>query len=232
MHSVLKSHIEKNEFGHGYLLAGDFSVSEEMMLEAARAILGPEPKNIEANPDFLLHKSDSLGIKDSQEIILKASQTPLLGSKKVIAIETSSFTPEAGNALLKTLEEPHTGTHFFIIVPSIEVVLPTLRSRLIIVENPVSTKELVEEKENFCREFTKSLPNKRMDQTKDLLQDRRGSVEFLNDLEVFIAGNSAKKRVELAPALEEIQKAKKFIYDRSSNLRMILEHLALALPKM
>ena len=53
--------------------------------------------------------------------------------KKIFIIETGFFTREAQNSLLKVFEEePTEGTHFFVFTPSAETLLPTLRSRMVI----------------------------------------------------------------------------------------------------
>ncbi len=54
-------------------------------------------------------------------------------SRKIFIIETNSITESAQNSLLKVFEEPTVGTHFFIISPQ-DTLLPTLRSRMQVVD--------------------------------------------------------------------------------------------------
>ncbi len=52
-------------------------------------------------------------------------------SEKIIVLMANSFRIEAQNFLLKLLEEPPTNIKFLIVVPSKNLLLPTIKSRLI-----------------------------------------------------------------------------------------------------
>ncbi len=147
--SVLKFDIEKKKFNHGYLLAGESETSKEMAFQSARILL--EHNNLKNHPDFFFQKFELFGIKDSRDLILRAFQKPLLGKNKVFIIEVFSFSIESANALLKLFEEPFEGTYFFVIVPLLETVIPTLRSRLVIIDNSKAKKELEEKKKKFYK---------------------------------------------------------------------------------
>jgi len=229
MDSILKHHIKKGDFHHGYLLVGDFEVSRKMAMEAAKAILKPEGK-IEAHPDFFYQKYELFSIEESRDLIGKASRKPFFGQSKVFIIELFSFSIESANALLKTLEEPYTGTYFFIIVPSLENVLPTLASRLTVVDNSKIKKELNEEKIEFYKKFLADLPNKRLENIKKFTESRQDAIEFLNELELVVAGNLTEAK--FSSPLEEIQKSKSFLFSQGASAKMVLEHIALALPQM
>ena len=103
------------------------------------------------NPDFYHEKFDVIGIDDSRRLKeLHSSKSFKDGTKRIFIIESTGITREAQNALLKIFEEPNEDTHFFLIMPSVEMLLPTLRSRLSIIkteqENPI-----VESAENFLK---------------------------------------------------------------------------------
>jgi len=207
-----------------------------MAFESSRILLKDEIDNgcrLETHPDFFYQKYELFGIDDAKELIYKASQTPLLGDKKVFIIETLSFSIESANALLKTFEEPFSGTHFFIIVSSADIIIPTLRSRLTLIDNRDRDKvSLDEEKKNFYIKFFKDLPNKRLDSTANLLKDRQKAIEFLNELEVVLMEKMRGENAEsAAKSLEEIQKNKNLLFSPSASAKMVLEHLALTLPQ-
>jgi len=231
MHPLLKAHIEKKEFDHGYLMAGDFLASREISLGIAKIILNYD--KLETHPDFFYQKYELFGIDDAKKLIYKASQTPLLEDKKVFIIETLSFSIESANALLKTLEEPFSGTHFFIIVSSADVIIPTLRSRLTLIDNRDRDKvSLDKEKKDFYTKFLKDLPNKRLDSVAHLLKDRQKAIEFLNELEMVLLEKMRGENAEsAAKSLEEIQKNKNLLFSPSASAKMVLEHLALTLPQ-
>ena len=221
MKSVLEVHIESGNFNHGYLLVGNFVISRNMAVEAAQAILNPEGK-IEAHPDFSYQKFELFGIEESRTLTRKASKRPFVGDKKVFIIELFSFSLESANALLKTLEEPYAGTYFFVIVPSLENVIPTLVSRLTVIDNSKIKKELDEGKIKFYKKFLRDLPNKRLETIKNL-KDRQEAIEFLNELEL---------TTKDFKVLEEIQRCKSFLFSQGSSAKMVLEHIALTLPQM
>ena len=56
-------------------------------------------------------------------------------TNRIIVIRASAVFPEAQNALLKSFEEPVQGTIFFVIVPTISGLLPTLLSRTIVLHH-------------------------------------------------------------------------------------------------
>jgi len=222
MNPVLETHLESGKFDHGYLLVGDFEISRKMALEATRAILKPEGK-IESHPDFSYQKFELFGIEESRTLTEKASKRPFVGDKKVFIIELFSFSLESANALLKTLEEPFPGTHFFVIVPSLENVIPTLASRLTVIDNSKIKKELDEGKIKFYKKFLSDLPNKRLETIKKFTESRQDAIEFLNELEL------TTKDFKI---LEEIQRCKSFLFSQGSSAKMVLEHIALTLPQM
>lgn len=231
MHPVLKAHIDSKKFDHGYLLCGDGEAGRKMAFEAAAVILAHNG-NLESHPDFLYQKFESFGIDDSRMLKEWASSRPFFGIGKIAVIEIFSLSMESANALLKIFEEPNAGVYFFVISPSAEVVMLTLRSRLTIINNAVEQSKIEEEIIEFCKEFLNLTPNKRLESVKKILSDKVKVVEFLNKLEAYlerIMNKSAQS--QSIKALEEIQKSRRFIFNRASSLKIIMEHLALALPK-
>jgi DNA polymerase-3 subunit delta' len=67
-----------------------------------------------------------------------------LGKNRVVILDgAETLNPQAGNSLLKALEEPPPGTYIFMIAPSPEHVLPTLRSRAQVVTfRPLTVLEM------------------------------------------------------------------------------------------
>jgi len=240
MKSVLEAHIQKREFHHGYLLAGDFEISRKMAFEAAGAILGLE--RLETHPDFSHQIFGLFSLKDSHELRQRASLKPFLGDSKVFVIEILSFSMESANALLKTFEEPYERTYFFVIVSSLEDVLPTLRSRLMIIDNFKQRKEIDDEREKFYKKFLADSPAGRLELIKKISQDKEKTIEFLNELEVVLheklipLEDQIPQGRDLAVAISDLlltgQKCRDFVYQKGGSSKMVLEHLALTLPKI
>jgi DNA polymerase-3 subunit delta' len=71
-----------------------------------------------------------ISIRDIRRLISLCALTPRLGGHRVVIIDRAEqVSEEAGNALLKTLEEPPRGTLFLLLSCDAEALLPTLRSR-------------------------------------------------------------------------------------------------------
>ena len=157
-------------------------------------------------------------------------------------MEVFSFNMESSNALLKTLEEPGDKIHFFIIVSSVESVIPTLRSRLTVIDVSSGKEDLEKELIEIGRKFLAALPNKRLEMVKklsaksgeenELLSEssanKQKAVQFLNALEFLL--HLDIECPSGCMALEELSRSRQFISDQCASAKIILEHLALALP--
>ncbi|MEU1617787.1 DNA polymerase III subunit delta' [Streptomyces sp. NPDC005722] len=72
----------------------------------------------------------SIGVKDTRDLVRRSSLSPASGRWQVIVLEDADrLTEGAGNVLLKAVEEPAPRTVWLLCAPSIEDVLPTIRSR-------------------------------------------------------------------------------------------------------
>lgn len=191
-------------------------------------------KNLPTNsPDVWVEMFDNFNNIDSQRVKTWQSTKPLNGLYKYAVWGITSSNMEAQNALLKTLEEPATDTKIFIVIPHEGILLPTVLSRLVVVrpEGDVS----LEVDLNFASQFLNAEPHQRL----ELLSNRfnyddetiKGQIlTFLSACERLVA-----KKIEQQDGLEpdylEIIEAKKNISDRSAVPRLVLEHVAVVLPK-
>ncbi len=158
------------------------------------------------------------GIEESR--LLKAEQGRRLGTDESlhIVIRTDNITVEAQNALLKTLEEPTPGVHIFILVSEKQNLLPTLLSRVIVVEleaapnvgqYPAVKKFLsasVEERLSLIAKFIEA--NEETGQLRPLAQ--------AFGAELLATVRSAK-----------LNEAVGYLYDRAALPRLVLEHIAM-----
>ncbi|WP_175409056.1 DNA polymerase III subunit delta' [Streptomyces sp. TRM64462] len=72
----------------------------------------------------------SIGVKETRDLVRRAQLSPAVGRWQVIVLEDADrLTEGAGNVLLKAVEEPAPRTVWLLCAPSIEDVLPTIRSR-------------------------------------------------------------------------------------------------------
>ncbi|MFE4633838.1 DNA polymerase III subunit delta' [Streptomyces sp. NPDC056773] len=72
----------------------------------------------------------SIGVKETRALVRRAQLSPAVGRWQVIVLEDADrLTEGAGNVLLKAVEEPAPRTVWLLCAPSLEDVLPTIRSR-------------------------------------------------------------------------------------------------------
>jgi DNA polymerase-3 subunit delta' len=85
-----------------------------------------------AHPDVavIVPEGLSLKVEEAREIIVRSSRAPTRGRWQVTLIEDADRLTESGaNALLKALEEPPPRSVLLLSAPSVEDLLPTIRSR-------------------------------------------------------------------------------------------------------
>lgn len=72
----------------------------------------------------------SIGVKDTRDLVRRSALSPAGGRWQVIVLEDADrLTEGAANVLLKAVEEPAPRTVWLLCAPSLEDVLPTIRSR-------------------------------------------------------------------------------------------------------
>jgi DNA polymerase-3 subunit delta' len=83
-----------------------------------------------ADVEFVRTDLLSIGVKDTRDLVRRASMSPAGGRWQVIVLEDADrLTEGAGNVLLKAVEEPAPRTVWLLCAPSVEDALPTIRSR-------------------------------------------------------------------------------------------------------
>lgn len=116
---------------HAYCLIGASSLLQELIAELE------DVHKIEAqgNPDFYQKYFANFAIDDARELMSFHEMRPVhISGKKIMIVHADNINMEAQNALLKLLEEPAEYAHFFIIVPSRHLLIPTIQSRLSFVD--------------------------------------------------------------------------------------------------
>ena len=180
------------------------------------------------NPDFYHEKFEVLGIDDSRKIKdTHSSKSFVDGNKRIYIIEADNITHEAQNSLLKILEEPHIDTHFFIIMPESNLLLPTLKSRLFILNKSSKNIQSLDDARKFLK-LSKNDKIKYVDEMAKKIGDEEISkihaVEFIEKLESILYENGIEKNKK---ALESVLKVRDYINDRSSSVKQLLEYLVL-----
>ena len=193
---------------HAYYIEGSPALYEEY-----KELLKP----------YWANKFERFGVDDARELVQLAS---LKREASLFFLGIVSITTEAQQALLKLLEEPQEGTTFVILLPH-GVLLPTVRSRMMAYPDQLRAKGTT-----GASAFLKSPGKARSDIVAKMLKDEDDTKErvraFVDALEVElhkkITDPAARK------GLEDIAMVRDYLRDRSPSLKMLLEHLAVALP--
>lgn len=129
------------------LVAGSGSGKTAVARLLASKLLGIDLLQLNNYPYYKEIKPDdrqTISIEAIRDMIrftsLKTTTKPAIS--RIIVIENSNFmTAEAQNALLKTLEEPPTGTTIILTSPSEQLLLPTVVSRVQVIYLPMPDNE-------------------------------------------------------------------------------------------
>lgn len=213
---------------HAYIIEGD----RESILKELKKFLEKELKfSTHNNPDFYLAEYDKFGVDEARELVDRQQQKSI-GERKIFALAVNSITREAQNSLLKIFEEPTAGTHFFLIVRSVENLLPTLKSRAVVLKTKSGPSLSL-----GASEFLAAKPAKRLEIVKETLSrlekeeiTKADILSFLNEIEEIKNSEiSAKMAAEDRSAVENLLKMRSYLQDQSSSAKLILEYLALSL---
>lgn len=218
---------------HAYYIEGSLS-----HFEAYKAHIRP----------FYAREYEKFGIDEAREVQGVASLKHYTSGTFLLGIAT--LTSEAQQAMLKLFEEPQEGTQFIVLVPH-GTLLPTLKSRMLeypeqldttaqqlaqkkVLGSPTSSRKGSSGPDYFSGQaaasFLKLSGKERSDFIAKLLKDDEGTRErvrdFVNALEVELHKKVGEPKTR--QALEDIHMVRDYLRDRSPSLKMLLEHLALA----
>jgi hypothetical protein len=212
---------------HAYVVAGQKDSLLPLLLDLFENKFGIA---INGNPDFSVIHFESLGIDEARKIKEMQSMKSLGNHKRIFIISTNSITMQAQNAMLKMFEEPTENTHFFIIVPSTSFFIETLLSRMVVLSSDI---EEVGNKSLDAKKFLSGTHPERLKMIEKFLKEFKDNKEgksvvnnFFGEIEILLAKDVKKNR----EALEKLLEIKKYIFDTSSSLKILLETLALTLP--
>ena len=198
--------------------------------------------SIESNPDYFHKKFETLTIDDAREIKEIHASKPLSAeSPRVFVIEFHGITREAQNALLKVLEEPAPNNFFFLIMPSFDVLLPTLRSRLHTLDIEKNTQTSKQKNEGGNEKLFLKLSLKEKvtlaDEIAQSISDEREAkhiaMEFIDNVErelheIYSKEKNIEKKAIFSKKFEVIAKARTYLGDRAPSVKMLLEYVALS----
>ena len=216
---------------HAYLLIGSGILHSDLL-----AILSKKHNiQVQGNTDFFDRSYENMTIDDARELKTAHSMRPVgpLG-KKIFIIRANNIGHEAQNALLKLFEEPAEYAHFFLIVPSAHILLPTVKSRIRILESDIQDSTSSNENIEEAKKFVKLSPAKRLEVIKKLVEDiskekktKQDAITFLNAIQEVVYKEQGVNKGKFA--LESIEQARMYMNDRAPSVKMLLEYVALSI---
>lgn len=234
MKLLIDTYKKTSDLHHSYLFEGDRVLIMDKIRHFCESILKIKTRG---NPDFHIHECDILGIDEGRAIKEIQNNKSFYEGKKIFIIAINGATVEAQNSLLKVFEEPTPDTHFFLIVPSLNFLLPTLKSRLIFVSESVNIANTSKIQKDVL-EFISSSLSERIKIVK-ILADKVSKDEktksdiilFINNIEFQIKEKFKGKKfdMETVGLFSEIDKCRKYLFDRAPSVKMLLEHLAMVI---
>lgn len=170
--------------------------------------------------DVRHYEYEKLTIKDARMFIAEANLKAVEGDARVFVISAKNMLREAQNALLKLFEDPNPNTFFYLILPTADLLLPTLASRLSILEVHTGVKS----NEIFTTFLSASYRGRlSFIDAKSKEQDHTWFEEIVRGLEKHAA--EAKERQVIEDALMLLRFAKM----QGHSKKMLAEHIALTL---
>lgn len=172
-------------------------------------------------PDVLLYTYEKFGIDDARKLTYEASLRPVEKQSRVFIVSFGGITTEAQNALLKLFEEPSQTARFYIVTPSGDALLPTLRSRCML-----TACQRIESEAEEANAFLRVAPGERL----AVIAERAKSKDTAW-FGAVITGIEKWAAVQKdAQILREIVFVRSYDKAPSASQKMLLEHLALSLP--
>ncbi|MBT4917538.1 DNA polymerase III subunit [Candidatus Peregrinibacteria bacterium] len=182
---LLENDINFDKLSHAYLLAGPNSVGKHTVARKLAGILQcekdfchkcPTCQQISSGSHLdtveLRDEGDSIKIEDVRKLVERCNMTGQSRYKIFLIQGVERMTTEAANSFLKTLEEPPERTVFVLTTNNIRALLPTIVSRVRVV--------------NFQHVSTKYLESK----LKDLYSDRED--KEIRQVSLFSLGKTGK----------------------------------------
>jgi len=242
---------------HAYLVEGPLALVDKVAANARAMYNFTE----EHSPDVVVRSFEKLGVEEAATVRQQATLKSSSG-RGLFVVGFSLITSEAQQSLLKLLEEPQKGTVFILVaphgslLPTIKSRLLPYPVQQSTQETGQQTggqngKEASRKSppgavshggnasgSDLSRRFLSAIGKDRSTQIAALLKDEEGERErvrnFLNDLEATLYATlpKTKDNKKIVDGLSDIAKVRSYVGDRSPSLKMLLEHLAVALPKI
>jgi DNA polymerase III delta prime subunit len=198
--------VKNGSLDHAYLFHGPAMIGKQLFAFDLYELINNRTASIN-EPDFLFvspksekEEGTKIYIENIRGLKTFLSLKPYFGPYKFILInDAERLTPEASNALLKTLEEPTPNTILVLISNSSRSLLPTITSRCQVINFlPHSERELIDFIEinkifKYNKEFLLPMAQGRIGWLKWANENIKEIDQSINDLKKIIKGNTFEK---------------------------------------
>lgn len=222
---------------HCHVLVGDtansFSALENFCQESLDF-------SFHGNNNFFVLQTDNFLVQDAEDFIERKSRKIADESINLSVIICQNITREAQNSLLKIFEEPISGNYFFLLVPSLNLLLPTVLSRasVIFFEDSYSfSVEFQKIKKNYSELLFLSYKDRLtlINQIFALLKKEKIYKTEISKYIYFLLSEINKeflksKSKELKNILSRVQIVAKYADKPGASLKNLLEYLMLLIP--
>lgn len=229
---------------HAYVITGSVKKTKVDLIH----FLNKKGIKTEGNPDFWISEYDNASVEDIRGMIDLASRHAVNedGKRYFVLVLNEGISHSGQNALLKILEEPNLGSHFFILISSSSNLLPTVLSRVHVLKDLAEGESEKELSENVTKFLKSGIPS-RLEMVKSLLSDLSDENITFSDIENFVNEiekqsyqkikslmneDSKLEKINNVKTLETILLTQNYLRDPSSSTKILLESLALNLPKI
>lgn len=180
------------------------------------------------NPDVRVLVFEKLLVGEVRDLQRVLYQTPVGGEVVVTVLGVEAMDHEAQNALLKVTEEPPSFAQIVLVVPSVDMLLPTLRSRFVLRTRGVSIDD------SEAEDFLKKAASTRLKIVEKIHKDKDGARarSLIDGVERVLARVFRDGDRSVVEHLHTLATFRQDIRQRGVSMKMLLEHLALTLPKV
>lgn len=185
MNKLAEQLLEVGKWPQVALLVGSrTSNKQELALQVMRHLVCQHPTTeaciscpveLSTHPDVYsvspLEEESLISLTAIKEGIKHIYQSPLLSSKKILYVQAAELLSiEAANALLKPIEDYHPNRHIFLLTTAAEHILPTIRSRAVLLNCLVSNLPTGETPTSAIQKDLQLLPQAIVDGSVDRYQ--------------------------------------------------------------
>lgn len=229
--NFLERVIVKGRVSHAYLFIGPRDCGKRAVARwFFSQLTNLSEEKLLTSPDFceINGQDGAIGIELVRELRERLNFSSSLGEWKIALIASAAaLTPEAANALLKTLEEPKHHVCIILTIEHLDSILPTIVSRCEILKFPASSEFKPRQKDVDClKQLLAARPGERFLDSKKLAE--RESLEEMLDSWIFFLRDQMHIHYNKKDIVLRLLKAKELL-KLNINKQLIVEDILINL---